>query len=129
MSACEKCWADAAMAEAMSGRCQADEYRRLLAERGPTGCTPEQQAGPDATDCCACERRTVHQFTGECMACHRETRPSAFRAGTRVVYRPRHGPAEEGTVSSCNDRYVFVCYGLPGSTPKATAPTDLERVR
>lgn len=63
----------------------------------------------------------------EC-ACDRE-QPLAFAAGDRVVYRPRYGPAEEGTVTSANDSHVFVCYGLPGSTSKATKRADLEHVR
>lgn len=50
-----------------------------------------------------------------------------FAGGERVVYRPRVGPAEEGTVVRVGS-FVFVCYGLPGSTPKATRPQDLEHV-
>ena len=133
VSTCEKCWSDAGLAEFLTGADHTTDYRRLIAERvGALACTPEQQAGPDATKCAACGHvrgsRTAHQHTGECMACHRENRPSAFRVGARVVYRPAHGPAEEGTVTSVNEAFVFVCYGLPGSASKATAPTDLERV-
>lgn len=125
-------WADAQFETQATG--EEDAYHRLLRERRKRGevCTPEQQAGPDATKCAACGpvrgSRTAHQHTGECMACHRENRPAAFRVGERVVYRPAVGPAEEGTVTSVNDRFVFVCYGLPGSTSKATAPHMLERV-
>ena len=67
MSACERCWRDAhrdPYADSV-----AEAYSRLLDERGPNGCTPEQQAGPDAFWCAACERWTGHQYTGECMAC------------------------------------------------------------
>lgn len=59
----------------------------------------------------------------------RSTKPALFTAGDRVVYRPHAGAHEEGTVTSVNDSYVFVCYGLPGSTSKATRPEDLEHVR
>ena len=54
-----------------------------------------------------------------------------FEAGDRVVYRPAHEPnlpGEEGTVTSKNDRFVFVCYGLPGSTSQATDPRDLVKL-
>lgn len=51
-----------------------------------------------------------------------------FGPGDRVVYRARDGKPQEGTVTSVNDSYVFVCYGLPGSTSQATRPGDLERV-
>ncbi len=45
--------------------------------------------------------------------------------GHGVVYRASHGPAEGGTITSVNDRYVFVRYaGDVGS--KATEPGDLE---
>lgn len=55
---------------------------------------------------------------------------SRFKPGDRVVYRPAHHPsdAEEGTVTSVGERYVFVCYGLPGSTAQATDPVDLQLV-
>lgn len=59
MSACEKCWADAGG--------DSDEYRRLIEVREP--CTPEQQAGLDASECPDCNRLAIHQHTGECMAC------------------------------------------------------------
>ena len=61
MSACEKCWADSQRGLID----QAGAYRRLVAERN---CTPEQQAGPHATECPTCARITIHQHTGECMA-------------------------------------------------------------
>ena len=54
---------------------------------------------------------------------------SRFSPGDRVIYCANlgafGGPLEEGTVTSINERYVFVCYGLPGSTSKATNPADL----
>lgn len=60
MSACEACWRTAGG--------DPDYYRTLLRERN---CTPEDQAGPEATVCVLCGRRTVHQHTGECMFCGR----------------------------------------------------------
>ena len=52
-----------------------------------------------------------------------------FQVGDRVVYRdPFTREPEEGTVTSTNARFVFVCYGLPGSTSQATDPDDLEHV-
>lgn len=58
MSVCEKCWRDSRWY---------DNYRQLLEERKDTPCTPEQQAGPDAEQCPACKRMTLHQITGEPM--------------------------------------------------------------
>ena len=67
MSCCEKCWSDA---HAGYPYCDvAAEYGRLMEERKAHPCTPEQQAGPDATHCRKCGRFTCHQHTGECMAC------------------------------------------------------------
>ena len=56
MSACEKCWAAAGGS--------ADRYRELLLKRK---CTPEEQAGPDASQCPWCGRMTLHQITREAM--------------------------------------------------------------
>ena len=58
MSACEKCWDEAASYQ---------DYLRLLKARGGHPCTPEQQAGPDAGVCPHCRRRTLHQHTAEPM--------------------------------------------------------------
>lgn len=66
MGACERCWRDAQATAFRSGADQQALYRELLAGRS---CTPEQQAGPDATECAACRRMTVHQYSGVCMAC------------------------------------------------------------
>ena len=61
MSACEKCWRDAqGYGDPMM------EYLRLIRERQ---CTPEEQAGPDATVCPHFQTRTRHQATGQCMRC------------------------------------------------------------
>lgn len=62
MPACERCWAD-------SGG-DADEYRRTLDRRvGTNRCTPEQQAGPNATKCVRCRNLTAHQYCRVCMLC------------------------------------------------------------
>jgi len=58
MASCEKCWEE-------SGG-DSDKYHRLLKSRI---CTPEESAGPNATQCPKCERRTLHQHVGVCMQC------------------------------------------------------------
>ena len=67
MSSCEKCWSDSA---SFAGDHSAD-YRALVKSRDASGhaCTPEEQAGPDATHCPRCHRRACHQHVGNCMAC------------------------------------------------------------
>ena len=70
MPSCEKCWSDsrsAAIYEELA-------YSRLLDERDKAGktCTPEQQAGPDATRCEKCDRMTRHQHCHVCMVCGSE---------------------------------------------------------
>ena len=65
MPSCERCWADSAMARYHG---DTEAYARLLKDRGPSGCTPEQQAGPDAAECPSCHRMTLHQHCGVCMA-------------------------------------------------------------
>jgi len=64
MASCEKCWQDAG---GDPGR-----YSQLLEDRGGLtgGCTPEQQAGPDASECPNCKRMTVHQHAHVCMVCN-----------------------------------------------------------
>jgi len=43
---CEKCWADAYLiSRFISGKPQADEYRRLLEERKDSPCSPLEQSG------------------------------------------------------------------------------------
>lgn len=72
MPACEKCWSDA-HAEAWSSQGDKVEiYHRMIDERD---CTPEEQAGRDATKCTACDRITVHPYVKCCMACG-ETPPT-----------------------------------------------------
>ena len=78
MPSCEKCWADAH--RPFADRSVPEEYARLLETRDAAGhtCTPEQQAGPDATECPACHRMTAHQLCRVCMACgHDPARPVA----------------------------------------------------
>jgi hypothetical protein len=68
MPSCEKCWADSRLRQ-YSGEDLA--YTNLVVERQRAGqvCTPEEQAGPDATLCEYCNRMTRHQHCGVCMAC------------------------------------------------------------
>ena len=62
MSSCEKCWRDAHRVEPYGDISK--EYSRLVNERS---CTPEDQAGEDATICSVCKRKTIHQHTHKCM--------------------------------------------------------------
>lgn len=45
--------------------------------------------------------------------------------GRNVIYTAHHGEREEGVISSWNEKYVFVRYGM-GSTAAATDPDQLE---
>lgn len=47
--------------------------------------------------------------------------------GHPVRYRPSHGKAEEGVISSVNDRHVFVRFGV-AVIGQACRPEDLQRV-
>ena len=64
MPTCERCWADA-----QSPYFKAEDYFDLVAKRNAKGeiCTPEQQAGPDASECIVCNRMTLHQHCHICM--------------------------------------------------------------
>ena len=59
MPSCEKCWTDS-----QGPYSTEHSYRDLVAERDAAGqtCTPEQQAGPDASECKVCGRMTIHQY-------------------------------------------------------------------
>jgi hypothetical protein len=86
MSACERCWADSGRDPYQS---HAEAYQRLLEERGPNGCTPEQQAGPGAKPCPDCGGRLVrHQHTGECMANISHAPPRRAPPGERKEGKP-----------------------------------------
>lgn len=61
MPSCEKCWEDACG--------NAEKYQELIKERKDDPCTPEEQAGRDATYCEKCNRETVHQYAKICMVC------------------------------------------------------------
>lgn len=63
MASCERCWSRA-MGDAR-------RYLRIIEERDAAGlvCTPEEQAGPDATECPKCHRMSAHQLCRICMAC------------------------------------------------------------
>ena len=66
MSSCEKCWRDSRWAS----NWDPDAYQKLVAQRNGVvddRCTPEEQAGPDATVCAECERKTRHQHTHLCQ--------------------------------------------------------------
>lgn len=49
-----------------------------------------------------------------------------FKKGDRVVYANSHGKNEDGTVTSINDAFVFVCFGVPGSTSQSCHPSTLQ---
>lgn len=70
MASCEKCWSDAywrTHSDPMKG--QSEHYQDLVRERKENPCTPEEQAGKDATECPICKRMTVHQFAKICIGC------------------------------------------------------------
>lgn len=66
MASCEKCWADSFTMSFSTGKDRVEIYQRLVKERN---CTPEEQAGPDATICPKCKRKAVHQIIKMCMNC------------------------------------------------------------
>lgn len=73
MASCERCWADA-NGNGGYGYYRAGgrvEYADLVKIRnGVTEreCTPEEQAGPGATECPKCYRKTMHQICRDtCM--------------------------------------------------------------
>jgi len=74
MASCEKCWGDAYMRTLTNPmKSQAEHYQDLIKERrGEKACTPEQQAGHDATECKKCGRKSVHQYARVCMNCGAE---------------------------------------------------------
>lgn len=70
MVSCEKCWSDAywmTHSNPIKGQCE--QYQDLVLERKNNPCTPEQQAGSDATECDKCKRLTFHQYAKVCMNC------------------------------------------------------------
>jgi len=70
MSSCEKCWRDAHgtfLDEYGNETNVPENYRRLMRERKDNPCTPEEQAGESAKECPMCKRKTLHQYTEECM--------------------------------------------------------------
>ena len=63
MASCEKCWNDAYTKTHVSPmKSQAEHYTDLVKERKDNPCTPEEQAGHDATECNKCKRKTIHQY-------------------------------------------------------------------
>ena len=69
MARCEKCWSDARVQAKISRRSVSECYQDLLGTRKDNPCSPEEQAGPDATECPECNRMTAHQHCRICMAC------------------------------------------------------------
>jgi hypothetical protein len=57
----------------------------------------------------------------------RECLAAAGPGAVRVVYRPGHGPAEEGVITRVTEQYVFVRYGS-GIGSKATRADHLTLV-
>lgn len=72
MASCEKCWGDSKWEAHARGLFHGDAenqltiYDRMIKERD---CTPEEQAGPYATECGVCKRQAVHQHVHICVAC------------------------------------------------------------
>jgi len=79
VSSCEKCWRESGSAE---------NYNALLESRQDHPCTPEEQAGPDASECPLCNRMVLHQHTGECMVgCKASKQDKAFKEHAKVLSR------------------------------------------
>jgi len=73
MASCEKCWGDAyTRTHTNPMKSQTEHYQELINERKDNPCTPEQQAGHDATVCKKCGRKSVHQYVRVCMNCGAE---------------------------------------------------------
>lgn len=86
MSACEKCWVDSHRdADGDFSDNQPKRYGELIESRRDSPCTPEEQAGPDASKCPQCGRMALHQITGDCMNGCRSALP------LRGSYPPYHG--------------------------------------
>lgn len=68
MASCERCWSASYVDAYHSGESQADAYQKMVAAHN---CSPEDQAGPAAKVCPACDRQTVHQYAYVCMSCGR----------------------------------------------------------
>jgi len=80
---CVRCMSDATACAWETSKDAWDVYDRLTKERiGERACTPEQQAGPEASDCLACNRRAVHPVDGVCVACGVEQKKYAAKEGT-----------------------------------------------
>lgn len=69
MASCEKCWDDSYLIARSDFISQTEAYNILLKERESDPCSPEDQAGIDATKCPKCKRMTCHQHTKRCMNC------------------------------------------------------------
>ena len=69
MPSCEKCWGDSYLRALTSFKDQSECYHDLIQERNSKPCTPEEQAGSDASICPECHRKTIHQYAKVCMSC------------------------------------------------------------
>lgn len=69
MASCEKCWAEAGG--------DAERYHDIFTDPKRPDCTPEEQAGPYATECPKCGRKVIHQYAkvhmGPCFTVQRGT--------------------------------------------------------
>lgn len=67
---CDRCDSELQDGCCKNNRCPYYDPASIFAAiRSDHPCTPEEQAGPDAIICGECKRMTIHQHTGECMAC------------------------------------------------------------
>lgn len=64
MAACEKCWTQAYNRMLVTGKSQTECYQELIKLNN---CTPEEQAGIDASKCQECNRKTVNPNAAQCM--------------------------------------------------------------
>lgn len=68
MASCEQCWKDAQGREMSDhSKSVADHYKDIMEERKDNQCPPELQAGDNAGYCTICKRKTIHQYTNQCM--------------------------------------------------------------
>lgn len=73
MASCEKCWMEATeLMKSHPTKTRSEIYYELLESRKDSPCTPEEQAGLNATECNHCKRMTVHQYSHHCVICHKE---------------------------------------------------------
>lgn len=104
MASCEKCWRDAHW----SGSDVATEYARLIAERKDKPCTPEEQAGEDATTCpqkpCGALGKIQQDGTAVGAVCDRPAGHEGAHGGpvTRMVWTEPEPELPKGCGSCCS---------------------------